>query len=95
MSSGDGLYSLDSRGKLFIVLFSVASISRASVITFLIAVVLVPCGYLAVGAVIVVIAGPSPLTSVSVSPIIFWRSRTLVVACVFSVCESICYVHEV
>jgi hypothetical protein len=36
----------------------------------LVAVVFVSCGYLAVRAVIVIIAGPSPLTSISVSSII-------------------------
>jgi hypothetical protein len=47
------------------------------------------------GAVVVIIAGPSSLTSVSISSIVLWGSCPLVVACVFSICESVCYVHEV
>jgi hypothetical protein len=38
----------------------------------LIAIVLVPCGYLAVRAIVIVIAGSPPLASVSVSSIILW-----------------------
>jgi hypothetical protein len=33
------------------------------------------------------------LASISVSPIILWRSCTFVVARIFSICKSISYIH--
>jgi hypothetical protein len=55
-----------------VVFFSVATVSRASTVVPLVIIVFVPHGYLAVGAVVIVIAGSSPLASVSVSSIILW-----------------------
>jgi hypothetical protein len=56
--------------KLFVVFFAVATVSRTFTVVALVAVIFVSCGYLAVRAVVVIIAGSSALTSISVSSII-------------------------
>jgi hypothetical protein len=55
-----------------VVFFSIAAVSRASAVISLITIVFVPRGYLAVGAVVVVIAGSPPLATVSVSSVVLW-----------------------
>jgi hypothetical protein len=77
----------------FCSLLSVATISRAFTVVPLVAIILVPCGYLAVRVVVIVIAGSPPLASIFVSSIILWRSRPFVVARFFSICKSVCYIY--
>jgi hypothetical protein len=61
--------------KLFaapIVFSSIAVVSYVSAVISLITIVFVSRGYLAMGAVVVVVAGSSPSATVSVSSVIFW-----------------------
>jgi hypothetical protein len=72
----------------------VIAIPAVSAVTSLIVVFFIPCGYLAVGAVVVVIAGSLPLVVVSVWHVIFGWSSSLVLIRILSICESVCYIHE-
>jgi hypothetical protein len=53
-----------------VVFFSVAMVSRASAVVPLVIIVFVPYGYLAVGAIVIVIAGSPPLATISISSIV-------------------------
>jgi hypothetical protein len=55
---------------------------------------LVSCGYLVVRVMIVIVARSAPLAAISVWSIIFGWSRSLVMVCVFSICELVGNVHE-
>jgi hypothetical protein len=55
-----------------IVFFSIAAVSQASAVVSLITIIFVFRGYLAVGAVVVVIAASSPLATISIFYVVFW-----------------------
>jgi hypothetical protein len=72
---------------------AVVAVSWVPTVISLIINVFVSRGYLAMGAIIDIVAGSSPLTVVSVSPIVFWWSCPFVITCVFTICKPIFYVH--
>jgi hypothetical protein len=75
------------------VFYAIVAISWISTVMSLVGVFFVSRGYLTMGAVVIIVAGFSPLIAIHVFSVVFRWPRPFVITSIFAVRESVCYVH--